>query len=66
MRGTTRLRLLFIALRAECGSRLKAVFDLTPQEVAVHGGARGYRGKLVLPCASMRTGVFLNSITCVG
>ena len=31
MRGT-RLRLLFIALRAECGSRLKAVIDLTPQE----------------------------------
>ena len=32
MRGTTRLRLLFTTLRAECGSRLKAAFDLTPRE----------------------------------
>ena len=28
--------------------------------VAVHGGARGSRGKSVLPCASMRTTVPLN------
>ncbi len=31
MRGR-RLRLLFITLRAECGGRLRAVFDLTPRE----------------------------------
>ena len=30
------------------------------KKVAVHGGARGSRGKSVLPCASMRTTVPLN------